>query len=78
MAKKEVKRLYRSEDDRMIGGVCGGFAEYFQVDPVLVRAIFVVLLLTASFGFWAYIILWIIMPLKSQVVKAKKVSKKKK
>ena len=36
-----VKRLYRSRDDRMIGGVCGGLGEYFGIDPTLVRILFV-------------------------------------
>lgn len=79
------KRLYRAEDDRMIGGVCGGIAEYFDVDSVLIRVIAVILLFAWSFGFWAYLILWIIVPTKSDVVKPKvkkssakkKVSKKK-
>ncbi len=58
------KRLTRSRDDRMIAGVCGGLAEYFQVDPTLVRIIYVVgSLLSAAFpGTLAYIILWIVMP----------------
>lgn len=73
------KRLYRSEDDRMIGGVCGGIAEYFDVDPVLIRAIAVILLFLGG-GFLAYLVLWIIVPIKSDVLKVKKVkraSKKK-
>ncbi len=57
------KRLYRSRTDRMIAGVCGGLAKYFNVDPTLVRVIFVVLALVGvSLGFWAYIILWLIVP----------------
>lgn len=58
------KRLTRSRDDRMIAGVCGGLAEYFEVDPTLVRIIYVVgSLLSAAFpGTLAYIILWIVMP----------------
>ena len=78
ISKMVKKRLYRSEEDRMIGGVCGGIAEYFDCDPVLVRAIAVVLLFLGG-GFLAYLVLWIIVPTKSDVVKPKKksVSKKK-
>lgn len=65
------KRLYRSEEDRMIGGVCGGIAKYFDVDPVLIRVIAVVLLFLGG-GFLAYLILWIIVPTKSDVVKLRK------
>lgn len=56
------KRLYRSSRDRMIAGVAGGLAEYFDVDPVIIRAAFVILMLTGGFGFLGYIILWIIVP----------------
>lgn len=61
----EVKRLYRSRDDRMIAGVCGGLAEYFNVDPVIVRIIFFILLLPGGLpGLLPYIILWIVVPEK--------------
>jgi phage shock protein C len=56
------KRLYRSRTDRMIGGVCGGLGEYFNLDPTLMRLIFVVLLFAHGIGLIAYIIAWIIMP----------------
>lgn len=62
---KQPKRLYRSKKDRMIAGVCGGLAEYFNIDPVIVRAIAVVLLLPGGLpGFVPYIVLWIIVPEK--------------
>jgi phage shock protein C len=61
MAK--VKRLYRSKKERILGGVCGGFAEYFEVDPTIVRLLMVLLLFTGS-GILFYIIAWIIMPEK--------------
>jgi len=56
------KKLYRSRTDRMIAGVCGGLGEYLNVDPVWFRLFFVILLFATGFGFWAYLILWIIMP----------------
>lgn len=57
------KRLYRSRKDRMIAGVCGGLAEYFDIDPVIVRIIAVILLLPGGLpGLLPYIILWIVVP----------------
>ena len=60
------KKLKRS-DQPMIGGVCGGIAEYFNVDPTLVRAIYVILtVISAGFpGIIIYILLWIIIPPKT-------------
>lgn len=46
----------------MIAGVCGGLAEYFDVDPVLVRIIALILVLSAGGGLLAYLILWIVVP----------------
>jgi len=60
----EPKRLYRIPGEGMIGGVCAGLAEYFSVDPTIVRLIFVLLLLTGSAGFWIYVIMWLIVPVK--------------
>jgi phage shock protein C len=61
------KRLYRSKKDRMIAGVCGGLAEYFGIDPVIVRVIAVLLLLPGGApGFLPYLILWIVVPEKPE------------
>jgi len=57
-----TKKLYRSREDRIIGGVCGGIAEYFNIDPVLVRIIAVLTILINGIGIIAYIIAWIIIP----------------
>ena len=60
-----VRKLYRSRTDSMIAGVCGGLAEYFGVDTILVRIAAVVLALTAhGAGLLAYLIFWIIVPQK--------------
>lgn len=56
------KRLYRSHKEKMIGGVCGGLAEYFDIDPVLIRILFVVAVFAGGSGILAYIICWIIIP----------------
>lgn len=59
------KHLYRSTADRKIAGVCAGLAEYFNIDPIIVRLIFLILLLPGGApGFLPYIILWIVVPEK--------------
>lgn len=58
------KRLYRSYTDKMLGGVCGGLGEYFDIDPVIIRVLFVIALLFGGGGILAYIILWIVIPQK--------------
>lgn len=66
----KAKRLYRSVNDRMIAGVCGGLAEYFNVDPVIIRIIAVILLLPGGFpGLVPYVILWVIVPLAPDAAK---------
>ena len=59
-------RLMRSETDRMIAGVCGGLAEYLNLDPVLVRLAFIVLGLASGVGLVLYVLLWIVMPTSSR------------
>lgn len=56
------KKLYRSNSDKMIGGVAGGIAEYFEVDPTIIRILFVLALFFGGGGLIAYVILWIIVP----------------
>jgi len=56
------KRMYRSHKEKMIGGVCGGIAEYFDIDPVFVRILFVVAVFAGGSGILGYIICWIIIP----------------
>ncbi|MBO4488627.1 MAG: PspC domain-containing protein [Bacteroidales bacterium] len=57
-----AKKLYLSQTDKKIAGVCGGIAEYLDVDPTVIRILFLIALFCASFGFWAYIIVWIAAP----------------
>ena len=56
------KRLYRSRSQRMISGVCGGLAQYFDMDPTIVRIIFVLLTFANGLGILAYIIMAIVIP----------------
>ncbi len=58
----DYKRLYRSRNERMIGGVCGGLGEYFGIDPTLVRVLFVTFALIGGSALIAYIIMLIIVP----------------
>jgi Putative stress-responsive transcriptional regulator len=61
------KRLSRSLKDKMIGGVCGGIAHYFNVDPTLVRVGYILLsVFTVFSGVIAYFILWIVMPVDNE------------
>jgi len=59
-----MKRLYRSKKSRMIAGICGGIGEYFDIDPTLVRIIYVIVsVFSIAFpGILVYLILWVIIP----------------
>jgi phage shock protein PspC (stress-responsive transcriptional regulator) len=59
---KDRRRLYRDADDKVIGGVCAGFANYFSIDVVVVRVVFLVLGFFTGFGFILYLILWAATP----------------
>lgn len=63
----DLRRLKRSRKDRVIGGVCGGLAEYFGIDVVLVRILMLILVLFFSAGLWIYIILWIVLPSEPEI-----------
>ncbi len=56
------KRLYRSKNDCIIAGVCGGLGEYFDIDPTFIRLLWVLFILTGGSGILAYFIAWIIIP----------------
>lgn len=58
----EKKKLYRSENDKRIAGVCGGIAEYFNIDSTIVRLLLVLFCLLGGSGVLAYIIAWIVIP----------------
>ena len=61
-----MKKLERSQTDKKIAGVCGGLGEYFGIDPVIFRIIFIILLLPGGLpGFIPYVLLWILLPKKS-------------
>lgn len=56
------KRLYRSTENKMIAGVCGGLGEYFDIDPTIVRLVVVAAAVAAGSGLVAYILAWIVIP----------------
>lgn len=58
----ENQKLYRSVKQRMLGGVAGGLAEYFDIDPVIVRLVFVLVAIAGGGGVLVYVILWIVLP----------------
>ncbi|NPV86587.1 MAG: PspC domain-containing protein [Anaerolineae bacterium] len=64
----ENRKLYRSDSDKMIAGVCGGLAKYLNLDSSIVRLIFVLLFLFGGHGLLIYLILWIVMPLEVRTV----------
>ena len=69
---EQPHRLYRSENDKMVGGVCGGVGAYFKIDPSFVRILFAFLILGFGTGILLYLILWIALPPKSMVTHIKK------
>ena len=58
-----AKKLYRSNSQKIFGGVAGGVAEYFDIDPVLVRVLFLILIFGYGISLIAYLIMWIIVPI---------------
>lgn len=62
------KRLYKIEEGRKLCGVCGGIAEYFDIDPTLVRLLWIFLILCVGTGILAYFVAAIIMPNKSEIM----------
>jgi phage shock protein C len=58
----EPKRIYRSKYDRLLGGVCAGLGNYFNVDPVLIRVVWAVSFFIGGVGFFGYLLAWIIIP----------------
>jgi phage shock protein C len=61
-----MKRLYRSRKERMLGGICGGLGEHIDVDPAIIRMVWVVItvitILCFGFGIIVYLLAWIIIP----------------
>jgi phage shock protein C len=58
----QTRKLYRSQTDRKLAGVCGGLAQYFNLDATLIRVLFVVLAVLGGSGLVIYLAMWIIVP----------------
>ena len=56
------KKLQLSATDKKIAGVCGGIAEYFNIDSLIVRSVFLALALSGSVGIWIYLLVWLLAP----------------
>jgi phage shock protein C len=63
------RKLYRSRKNKVLGGVCGGLGEYFDIDPSLIRLLWVFVVLMGGSGVLIYIILWVILPEEDSKVK---------
>ena len=65
--KTTANKLYRSSENKIIAGVCGGIGEYFNIDPVFIRIIFIILFLSHGSGLLIYLILWLVIPKKESL-----------
>lgn len=63
-ANSSPKKLYRSDTNRVLAGVCGGIGEYTNIDPTVVRVLFIIFGLMSGWGILAYIILALVIPQK--------------
>ncbi len=63
MSERPVKRLYRSRNDRFLGGVCAGLADYFRIDPTIMRLLYILLcFVSLGTGVLIYLVLWVLVP----------------
>lgn len=63
-----MKRIYRSNKHRVFAGVAGGLAEYFNIDPIIIRVLFLALTLGGGLGLFLYVCLWIVLPLQPEKI----------
>jgi len=59
---EEPRKLYRSQTQRMLAGVCGGLAEYFNIDVTVMRVLFLILAVFGGSGLVLYLVMWIVVP----------------
>jgi phage shock protein C len=62
-----ARRLYRSRTEKMLGGVCAGLGELLDIDPTIVRLVFVLLTIWGGAGAIIYLVLWLIAPYKDEL-----------
>ena len=63
----DAKRLYRSRANRVIAGVCAGLGRYFNIDPVIIRIVWLLLVVVYGTGLVAYVIAWLIIPNEPEI-----------
>jgi phage shock protein C len=68
-----MNKLYRSRESSIIAGVCGGMGEYFNIDPVIVRIIFILMMLPYGIGLLIYAFCWIAVPLRPEGLEVEQV-----
>jgi phage shock protein C len=66
----EPKRIYRSRNDKILAGICGGLGHYLNIDPVFIRILFIILLLTVGSGILIYLLAWILIPLEPEDIES--------
>ncbi|HET9303514.1 MAG TPA: PspC domain-containing protein [Propionibacteriaceae bacterium] len=59
---EESRKVYRSRNRRMVAGVCGGLADYFDIDPTVIRLLFLILAVFGGSGLVVYLVMWIVVP----------------
>jgi phage shock protein C len=59
---EESRKLYRSRNQRMVAGVCGGLADYFDIDATVIRVLFLILAVFGGSGLVVYLVMWIVVP----------------
>lgn len=62
----ETRKLQRSTSNKMIAGICAGIGKYFNLDPTIIRVLYVLMVFFAGFGILLYLILWLVIPSESQ------------
>lgn len=67
--KNNLSKLYRSETNKVIAGICGGLGEYFDIDPVILRIILVLITIFGGAGLILYFIMWVVIPSRSTLGK---------
>ena len=65
MSNAPYKKLYRSNKQKMIAGVCGGLAEYFNIDPTWIRIIFIIFAVMGGSSILVYLLFWVLVPQKN-------------
>ena len=63
----DIRKLRRSVTDRVIGGVCGGLAQYFGLDVTLIRVLMFILIFFGGFSLWVYLVMWIVIPSGTEI-----------